>query len=138
MDAAPASGAAEVASRTTALPRPWIVPRLIAADRPGHAPDDPAVRRYWTALIGPGAVADLLRLTASARNGRPIRRPLHLGLLLHEGLIGREAGHILVHRNVPMMTERHLRRLPASLRVEYRGLIGGAAPPRHHHSRSLG
>lgn len=125
MEAAPASGAAEVITpRITALPRPWIRPCLIRDQRPGHAPDDPAVRRFWTALIGPGAVADLLRLTAAARTGRRLRRPTHLALLLHEGLVERDGAQILVHRDVPLMAPCHLRRLRPALRVEYRRVVG--------------
>ncbi|HSQ38030.1 MAG TPA: hypothetical protein VLS92_09080, partial [Acidimicrobiia bacterium] len=75
MEPAPASGAAEVMPlRPTAIPRPYIHPLLAASNgHAGHNPDDPAVRRYWSALVGPGAVADLLRLTATARRGGRLR-----------------------------------------------------------------
>jgi hypothetical protein len=126
MEAAPASGAAETdqPTRVTALPLSWISPRLVAGTGPGHAPDDPAVRRFWTALIGPGAVADLLRLTAAARTGRSLRRPVHLSLLLHEGLVRRDGEQVLVFRDVPMMAPHHLRRLRPALRAEYRRVVG--------------
>ena len=128
-DAAPAPDAAEVVtpSRVTALPRPWIRPRLADPAVPGHAPDDPAVRRFWTAVVGPGAVADLLRLTAAARSGRKIRRPVHLSLLLREGLAHWDGHHVLVHPNVPALAPTHWTRLRPALRVEYRPLVSGGA-----------
>jgi hypothetical protein len=112
-------GAAEVATRVTALPRPWIHPRLTEPATPGHTPDDPAVRRFWTAVVGPGAVADLLRLTAAARTGRRVRRPVHLPLLLREGLAHWDGRDVLVHPNVPTLAPTHRRRLRPALRVEY-------------------
>jgi hypothetical protein len=123
MDAAPAPGTEGIAHRVTALPRPWIRPRLLPAGG-GHAPDDPAVRRFWTALVGPGAVADLLRLTAAARSGRRIRRPIHLPVLLREGLVERHGGTILVYPRIPTLRPRHLKLLRPSLRAEYRRLTG--------------
>jgi hypothetical protein len=126
VDAAPAPGAAEVIPlRPTAIPRPYIHPRLAPADgRLGHAPDDPLVRRYWSALMGPGAVADLLRLTAAARSGRRLRRPLHLSSLLREGLILRHGEAILVPERVPHLDDGQQRRLHPSLRAEYRRRVG--------------
>jgi hypothetical protein len=126
MEAAPVPGAAEApCPRPTARSRPWIRPVLIENRERGHAPDDPAVRRFWTALIGPGAVADLLRLTAAARTGRVLRRPLRLGSLLHEGLVRRTGDEILVFREVPPLAARHLRRLHPALRAEYRRIALG-------------
>ncbi len=119
-EAAPASGVAGITiSRVTALPRPWIRPRLAATGTPGHAPDDPAVRRFWTAVVGPGAVADLLRLTAAARTGRRIRRPVHLPVLLREGLAHRDGGEIVVFADIPPLAPTHRTRLRPALRVEY-------------------
>jgi hypothetical protein len=122
MEAAPHPGAVEALSRRlTALPRPWIRPRLIEGNgHPHHRPDDPAVRRFWSALIGPGAVADLLRLTAAARSGRRLRRPVHLQVLFAEGLAHWDGRHILVHGGVPQLDEGQIRRLRPALRVEYR------------------
>jgi len=111
--------------RITSVPRPWIRPRLLHTGRQGHAPEDPIVRRFWTALVGPGAVADLLRLTAAAHSGRTIRRPVHLPVLLREGLIERAGDEILVHPRIPTMAPSHLRRLRPGLRSEYLRATGG-------------
>ena len=119
MDAAPVPGAEETPVRVTSLPRPWIRPRLLPAGRAGHRPDDPAVRRFWVALVGPGAVADLLRLTAAAHGRRTIRRPVHLAVLLREGLVERDGDEILVHPLIPTLLPGHLRRLRPCLRAEY-------------------
>ena len=54
---------------------------------PSFAVTDPYVRRFWTAVIGPGAVADLLRLATAARCGRSLRRPLHMPALVMAGLV---------------------------------------------------
>ena len=125
-EAAPVPGAAEVTPlRPTAIPRPYIRPRLADHnDHPSHDPDDPAVRRYWSALVGPGAVADLLRLTAAARRGRRLRRPLHLPSLLREGLVQRDGEAILVPPRVPTLDDGQQRRLHPSLRAEYRRRLG--------------
>lgn len=124
MDAAPAPGTAAV--RPTVVPRPWIRVAFRPEPAVGHLPTDAAVRRYWTALIGPGAVADLLRLIAAARSGRRLREPLHLGALASEGLVHRTPGLVLVGALVPHLEDRHLSRLRPSLRAEYRALRSGS------------
>jgi len=126
MEAAPAPGAAEVIPlRPTAIPRPYIHPRLVEGNgHPGHDPHDPAVRRYWSALVGPGAVADLLRLTAAARRGTRLRRPLHLPSLLAEGLIHRDGQTIMVPARIPALDDGQQRRLHPTLRAEYRRTLG--------------
>lgn len=78
------------------------------------------MRRFWTAAIGPGAVADLLRITAAAHAGRRIREPLHLAVLAAEGLVERAGDIVLVRPSVPRLGARQLRNLRPSLRVEYR------------------
>jgi hypothetical protein len=117
MEAAPAPGVVG-AIRPTALPVEWIRPRL-HANGDGLAPDHPAVRRFWTALVGPGAVADLLRLTAAATSGRPLRRPVHLEVLLSEGLVRRRADAVVVTPRIPYLTPGQVRRLRPALRAEY-------------------
>lgn len=125
MDAAPAPGTAE-AIRPTARPRPWVAPVLHEEDAPGHHPQDPAIRRYWTAVVGPGAVADLLRLTAAAQANRTIRQPLHLGSLAAEGLVHRSGRVVLVRPLIPYLADRHLRLLTPALRAEYRRALSSA------------
>ena len=122
MDAAPAPGTV-AASRPTVLPRPWIRAGYRPGPASGHHPADAAVRRYWTALIGPGAVADLLRLIAAAGSGRLLREPLHLAVLAAEELAHLAPGLVLVSATVPQLDEGRIARLRPSLRAEYRALI---------------
>lgn len=124
MEAAPAPGTT-TAFRPTAVPRPIIAALAFERDTPGHEPHDPMVRRFWTAIVGPGAVADLLRLIAATRSGRRLREPLHLGILAAEGLIEREGPIVLVRPRVPYLGASQLRRLRPALRAEYRGLLEG-------------
>ena len=122
MEAAPAPGTT-TAIRPTAVPRRLVRAVAIEADAPGHAPQDPAVRRFWTAVVGPGAVADLLRLIAASHTGRPLKEPLHLGALSMEGLIHRAHPVVYVRPRVPYLGPTQLRRLHPSLRIEYQGLL---------------
>jgi hypothetical protein len=124
MDAAPASGTAS-AVRPTAQRRRWVAPLLFDRSTRGHSPSDPAVRRFWTAVIGPTAVADLLRLTAAASSGRRIREPLRLSSLAAEGLIQRSGEIVLVRPQIPFLGPEHLRRLAPRLRKEYLAYIEG-------------
>jgi hypothetical protein len=124
MDAAPAPGTA-AGRRPTVVPRGWVRAGFLTGSSRGHEPDDPAVRRFWTALMGPGAVADLLRLIAAAHNGRRVRHPLHLGILASEGLLAYRKDKVLVPRRVPFLSDGRLARLRPSLRSEYRLLLEG-------------
>jgi len=124
MDAAPAPGTV-AAYRPTVVPRAWIQVLTRPGTAIGHHPTDAAVRRYWTALIGPGAVADLLRLVAAAGKGRRIREPLHLAVLAAEGLVSLAPGVVVVPPLVPHLDDTHIARLRPALRVEYRALLAG-------------
>jgi len=95
-------------------PRPWLDDQAFAGFLPAH----PYVRRYWTALIGPGAVADLLRLTVAAVRGNDLKRPVHLEALAREGLVTSDDGIVLVRPTVPRISEANRRRLPSALRAE--------------------
>jgi len=85
---------------------------------PGYPPHHPYVRRYWTAVLGPGAVADLLRLITAARRGCSLREPLHLAELARAGLVRFEPGRVWVRDTVPPLSPPNLRRLPPALRGE--------------------
>jgi hypothetical protein len=97
------------------MPTPLLVERGAA----GHDPADPAVRRFWSAVIGPSAVADLLRLTAAARQQRRIREPVRLAQLAAEGLVDRSRDLVLVRPRIPFLGPSHVRRLSPALRAEY-------------------
>ncbi len=75
------------------------------------------VRRYWTALIGPSAVGDLLRLVATARRSQRLLRPHGLRTLLRERLATRLDGDaVAVTERVQPLADRQIGRLPSWLR----------------------
>ena len=82
----------------------------------GTAATHAYVRRYWIPIIGPGAVADLLRLTAAAHSGRSLPEPVHLTSLLTVGLVRRDADTLFVPDTVRPLDRSLVRRLPPSLR----------------------
>jgi hypothetical protein len=119
VEAAPLSGAASP-SPPTVRSRPLVRPALRPDDPGGYPPDHPYVRRYWTAVLGPGAVADLLRLITAARRGRSLRQPLHLAELARAGLVRFADGRVCVRESVPLLSPDQVRRLPPALRGEHR------------------
>ncbi len=115
-DTAPPPG---TALRISAASRPLIRPRLWAGPVDGLDAADPYVRRYWSAAIGPSAVADLLRLITAAKRGNPLPYPLYLHVLVTEHLVVRIGDAILVGERVPALGPRQLRLLPGWLRREH-------------------
>ena len=123
-DPAPPPGAAELPYqplRPTVWLRPVIEPRLwrdahAEIGFPGH---HGYVRRFWTAVIGPGAVADLLRLAVAARRDRSLPRPIYLPVLIRENLARQDAGTVYVRPTVPPLAADQVRRLAPALRREH-------------------
>ena len=108
------SGAREI--RPTAVQRRSISPLIESGAPAGVDATDSYVRRYWIPSIGPGAVADLLRLTAAAHSGRSLPVPIHLPSLLRARLVRRDAGTLFVPDTVRPLDHALIRRLPPSLR----------------------
>jgi hypothetical protein len=67
----------------------------------GIDPSDPYVRRFWVAALGPGAVAELLRLVRAAAKGEEVRLPRHLPQLLRANLVSIVEGTLAVVRLIP-------------------------------------
>ena len=111
------------AVRRSAITRQVIVPRLLPAVS-GIEPADPYVRRYWTAVLGPTAVAELLRLIVAARRRKEIKLPHRLPQLTAEGLVSIYGGTVWVPSLIPSLGARQLQRLPAALRAEHRRVEG--------------
>lgn len=109
--------------RRTAQHRRVVTPRTSSGEADGFLTTDPYVRRFWVAAIGPGAVADLLRLAAAAQRGRSLPMPVHLPVLLHERLVTCDAGVLLIPDRVPPLPRSHVDRLIPRLR---RQLLAGA------------
>lgn len=102
--------------RRTAVQRRSINPRIESGESEGVAATHAYVRRYWIPIIGPGAVADLLRLTAAAQSGRSLPEPVHLASLLRLGLARRSQDTVFVPSTVRTLDHTLVRRLPPSLR----------------------
>ena len=119
---APPPGAAANPVRATARQRAIITPLPWQPTDP-NIPTYPVthsyVRRYWTATIGPGAVADLLRLATAAQRGRSLRRPTHLHVLVRANLVHATQGHVFVRTRIPRLTPLQIRLLPPDLRREH-------------------
>jgi len=109
-------GVADAKPRRTAMSRCQVTPVLRTTEEPGYSPTHQYVRRFWIAVLGPGAVADLLRLTAAAQSGRSLKEPIHLSALVRLGLVGWENGSISVADRVPPVPTDLVRRLPPALR----------------------
>lgn len=69
--------------------------------------------------MGPGAVADLLRLIQAARAGRALPLPDHLPDLVRVGLAAHARARVWVLSGVPNVPVQLVRRLPPHLRREH-------------------
>jgi hypothetical protein len=119
VEPAPQPGAAATPVRRTARQRAIITPlpwETTTLNLPTYPADHPYVRRYWTATIGPGAVADLLRLATAAQRGRSLRRPTYLHVLVRANLVHVRQGNVFVRTRIPQLSPIHLRLLPPDLR----------------------
>jgi len=103
--------------RPTVNRRPMVRPRLWMAPG-GYPADHEYVRRYWTAAVGAGAVADLLRLMQAAKRRRSIRRPVNTPTLARSGLIVGRDSQLYVRSTVPPLPPELMVRLNPSLRRE--------------------
>jgi hypothetical protein len=88
--------------------------RLIEA-RDGVEPSDPYVRKFWVAALGPGAVAELLRLVSAAGKGEEVRLPRYLPHLLRAGLVTIVEGSLAVQSLVPVVPPEMRWRFPPDL-----------------------
>jgi hypothetical protein len=119
VESAPPPGVAAVPLRRTAAERAIVTPLPWPAtdpDLPTYPVTHPYIRRYWTATIGPGAVADLLRLATAAQRGRSLRRPTHIHVLVRANLVHINHGHVFVRTRIPRLSPIHVRLLPPDLR----------------------
>ncbi|MGQ0848921.1 MAG: hypothetical protein ACT4OP_07350 [Actinomycetota bacterium] len=95
----------------------------------GLPPTDLYVRRFWTAVLGPSVVADLLRITRAGQQGTEIRRPLGLQDLLRAGLAHVEGETIVVADRVPTVPVDQLRRLTPAMRLAHDQWLAGSTSP---------
>lgn len=67
----------------------------------GFEASDPYIRKFWVAALGPGAVAELLRLVRAAGKGEEVRLPRYLPQLLKAGLVSIVEGRLSVLERIP-------------------------------------
>lgn len=102
--------------RRTVWPRAVVAPQVWVTDEPGYPAASRYVRTFWTAALGPGAVADLLRLATAAARGRSLRRPVGLSPLCEAGLAREHNGRIEVRTTIPPVSGPRLRGLHPAVR----------------------
>ncbi len=119
----PIPGVADPTIRRTAIARNELAPTLTPTNRAGYAPTHDYVRRFWIAVLGPGAVADLLRITAAAHSGRSLKEPVHLSTLLAAGLVLWHNETLTVPDTVPPVPQHIVARFPPALRRAHAGAV---------------
>ena len=117
--------APEAAVRRTARVRP-LLPVATHPARDGFNPDDPYVRRYWVAAIGPSAVAELLRLVQAGRDGACVPLPRWLPVLIRNNLVEVRRGTLVVVNLIPPVPPPLTRRFPPGLREQHRRVLAAA------------
>lgn len=120
-----AVGPAGALVRPTARIRPTIPVRLIPTDE-GLAASDPYVRRFWVAALGPGAVAELLRLVSAAGKGEEVRLPRHLPQLLRAGLVSVVDGTLAVPERLPRVPVEMRWRFPPDVAAQHSAWLAEA------------
>lgn len=92
--------------------------RHIPTDQ-GLEPSDPYVRRFWVAALGPGAVAELLRLVSAAGKGEEVRLPRHLPQLIRAGLVEVIDGTLAVVERIPLVPPEMRWRFPPDVAAQH-------------------
>jgi len=113
-----AVGPAGAPVRPTARVRPTVPVRLLPTES-GLDASDPYVRRFWVAALGPGAVAELLRLVSAAGKGEEVRLPRHLPQLLRTGLVTVVDGMLAVPERIPPVPPEMRWRFPPDLAAQH-------------------
>lgn len=121
---APSVRALRAAASPTVSSRPLIRPVALPGPPGGHRVDEPEIRRFWVAVIGAGAVEDLLRLITASRRGKRIRNPKFLSTLIREGLASSDGKTVVVRNLIPPLGPEHRRRLSPAMRSRYAHLYG--------------
>jgi hypothetical protein len=119
-----AVGPAGALVRPTAQIRPTVPVRLIPCDN-GIEPSDAYVRRFWVAALGPGAVAELLRLVSAARKGEEVRLPRHLPQLLRAGLVSVVDGTLAVVERLPEVPSDMRWRFTPDVAIQHAAWVAG-------------
>ena len=121
-----AAGHAGAPVRPTALIRPTVPVRIVPCSD-GVEASDPYVRRFWVAALGPGAVAELLRLVSAAGKGEEVRLPRHLPQLLRAGLVTVVDGTLAVPERIPLVPREMRWRFPPDLASQHTDWLAGSS-----------
>jgi hypothetical protein len=113
-----AVGPAGALVRPSARIRPTVPVRLIPTDA-GIEPSDPYVRKFWVAALGPGAVAELLRLVNAAGKGEEVRLPRYLPQLLRANLVSVVDGILAVPERLPQVPLQLRWRFPPDVAMQH-------------------
>lgn len=111
--------------RPTARIRPTVPVRIVPGSD-GVEASDPYVRRFWVAALGPGAVAELLRLVSAAGKGEEVRLPRHLPQLLRAGLVTVIDGTLAVPERIPLVPPEMRWRFPPDLASQHTDWLAGS------------
>lgn len=103
-------------------PRPNVTVRLCGGP-PGVAPTHPYVRHWWTCVLGPTAVIDLLRMARAARDHAPLPVPVGLPRLIGAGLAHRHHDIVILPERIPPVTAPFTDRIPVPLRDSHRRAV---------------
>jgi hypothetical protein len=113
-----AVGPAGALVRPSARIRPTVPVKLIPTET-GIEPSDPYVRKFWVAALGPGAVAELLRLVSAAGKGEEVRLPRHLPQLLRVNLVSVVDGTLAVPERLPHVPLELRWRFPPDIAMQH-------------------
>jgi hypothetical protein len=103
--------------RRTAQPRTLVRPAAWIEDAPlDFAATDPYVRTFWTAFLGPSAIADYLRLVRAAEKKGTIKRPRSLDRLARNQLVRLGDQGLEVRTSIPPLSVTQVMRLPPRVR----------------------
>lgn len=105
--------------------RPTVPTRTLEPAGP-ITPSDPYVRKFWVAALGPGTVAELLRLVRAADRGEEVRLPRNLPALLRTGLVTVIDGCLGVAAAFPVVPAEMRWRFPPDLAAEHRRWLAEA------------
>lgn len=113
-----AVGLAGTRVRPTARVRP-TVPVVLQPRESGIDPADPYVRKFWVAALGPGAVAELLRMVNAAERGEEVRLPRYLPHLLRADLVSIIDGKLAVVSLIPPVPAEMRWRFPPDVAAQH-------------------
>lgn len=113
-----AVGLAGARVRPSARVRP-TVPVVLQPRESGIDPADPYIRKFWVAALGPGAVAELLRMVNAAERGEEVRLPRYLPHLLRADLVSISEGKLAVVSRIPPVPVEMRWRFPPDIAAQH-------------------